>query len=48
MTIIDEETNCRYHHPYDLEVVNRAKPIDEPNNTVIFPIGPNDRDGIKR
>ncbi len=47
VTIVNEQTNCRYIHPYDLEDIDVDEHNDRANNAVLFPIESDDRDGIK-
>jgi hypothetical protein len=47
VTIVNDQTNCRYIHPYDLEDIDVGKHNDRQNNAVLFPIESDDRDGIK-
>lgn len=46
--MVNETTNCRYIHPYDLEDISIEQYNDRINKGVWFPIQPEDIGGIKR
>ena len=47
VTIINETTNCRYVHPYDLEDVGTEPHSDQGHEGVWFPMISEDINGIK-
>jgi len=48
VTIENEQTKCRYIHPYELEDIDNDDHNDRQNRVVWFPIQAGDIDGIKR